>query len=124
MILKVSYSEIEFKCFSLDMIMHSTDWFWFFVDHFFLFAGWRAVESTRPTGFCIIVHLGINGPARAKKTNSPASFFVFCVVNVCAGPVAGGARPSDDDDSLLRRARAVHWIAAVHWIGITNPMDL
>ena len=78
------------------------DRFWFWVDHFFLFAGRRAVESTGPTGFCIIVYVGIKRPARAKKTNSPASFFVFQVVNVC-GPVAGGGRRTvdDDDDSLF-----------------------
>ena len=71
-------------------------------DHFFLFAGRRAVESTGPTGFCIIVYVGIKRPARAKKTNSPASFFVFRVVNVC-GPVADGGRRTvdDDDDSLF-----------------------
>ena len=54
----------------------ATDWFWFFVDHFFLFAGRRAVESTRPTGFCIIVNVGIKGPARAK--NHEQSCLVFC----------------------------------------------
>ena len=79
-----------------------SDRFWFWVDHFFLFAGRRAVESTGPTGFCIIVYVGIKRPARAKKTNSPASFFVFRVMNVC-GPVAGGGRRTvdDDDDSLF-----------------------
>ena len=77
--------------------------------HFFLFAGWRAVDSTEATGFYIRPYVGIKCPARA---NSPASFFVFRVVNVvCAvlRAVAGGRRTArcgadgDRDRHSLRK---------------------
>ena len=90
----------------------AADWFWFFVEHFFLFAGRRAVESTRPTGFCIIVHVGIR----------PASFFVFCVVNVCAGPVAvanGGRRTTE----RRRRQSLPPPLSPRSTTGASDPLD-